>query len=223
MVPVRNVTANLNKNVAGRGCFITLEGSEGVGKSTQAVRLAEALRASGKTVVLTREPGGTPGAEAIRALLMTGEAERWDARAEALLFAAARADHVARVIRPALDRGDWVVCDRYIDSTRAYQGGSNGLADDDIMALHSVGSDALLPDRTLLFEFSVAMGMERTSGRDLLSPDRMGSRNLSYYADVATRFRTFAQADDARFRIVDASGSVDEVAARVVAALDDLA
>ncbi|UVO53500.1 dTMP kinase [Sphingomonas sp. SUN039] len=203
------------------GRFITLEGGEGVGKSTQAARLAEALRALGRTVVLTREPGGTPGAEAIRALLMTGEAERWDARAEALLFAAARADHVACVIRPALARGDWVICDRFIDSTRAYQGGAGGVSDADIMALHRVGSEGLLPDRTLLFEFPVELGMERTYGRDLLSPDRMGSRDAAYYADVAARFRRFAEAGEARFRIVDASGSVDEVAARVLAAATD--
>jgi dTMP kinase len=179
------------------------------------------LRAQGLTVVLTREPGGTPGAEAIRSLLMTGEAERWDARAEALLFAAARADHVARVIRPALERGEWVVCDRFIDSTRAYQGGAGGVSDADIMALHGVGSEGLLPDRTLLFEFPVALGMERTYGRDLLSPDRMGSRDATYYADVAARFRRFAEAGETRFRVIDASGSVDEVAARVLAAATD--
>ncbi len=154
---------------------------------------------------------------------MTGDTERWDARTEALLFAAARADHVERVIRPALARGDWVICDRFIDSTRAYQGGAEGVGDDDVMALHRIGSEGLLPDRTLLFEFPVEMGMERTYGRDLLSPDRMGSRDMAYYADVAARFRRFADAGEARFRIIDASGSVDEVAARVLAAATDAA
>ena len=127
------------------GRFITLEGGEGVGKSTQLARLAEALRARGLTVVTTREPGGTPGAEAIRDLLMTGSTDRWSARVEALLFAAARADHVERVIRPALERGDWVLCDRFIDSTRAYQGGAGDVSDAEIMALHGFGSEVCCP------------------------------------------------------------------------------
>ncbi|MEE4289297.1 MAG: dTMP kinase, partial [Erythrobacter sp.] len=114
-----------------RGCFVAFEGGEGAGKSTQARLLAEALRARGASVDVTREPGGTPGAEAIRALLLTPpEGASWGAEAEALLFAAARADHVARRIRPALEAGRWVVCDRFVDSSRAYQGGAGGLGDD---------------------------------------------------------------------------------------------
>ena len=126
-----------------RGRFIAFEGGEGAGKSTQSRLLAETLREHGLEVVTTREPGGTPGAEAIRQLLLDAEGEGWNARAEALLFAAARADHVARLIRPALERGAWVVCDRFLDSSRAYQGGGGGLDDADILALHRIGSEGL--------------------------------------------------------------------------------
>ncbi|WP_077146435.1 dTMP kinase, partial [Sphingopyxis sp. KK2] len=132
------------------GRFITLEGGEGVGKSTQLRALAAALAARGLDIVTTREPGGSPGAEAIRTLLMEGSDDRWNARSEALLFAAARADHVARLIRPALERGAWVLCDRFVDSSRAYQGAGGGLTDADILTLHRIGSEGLLPDRSFL-------------------------------------------------------------------------
>jgi dTMP kinase len=204
------------------GRFITFEGGEGVGKSTQLTRVAEALRARGKTVITTREPGGTPGAEDIRALLMMGADDRWNARTEALLFAAARADHVAKLIKPALDRGDWVLCDRYIDSTRAYQGGAGGIADEDILDLHHVGSGGLLPDRTLLLEIPIAEGARRALARAAGQPDRMGAKPDSYYAHVADRFREIAQQDPSRVRTIDASGTVDEVSDRLMAALDDL-
>lgn len=204
------------------GRFITLEGGEGVGKSTQLARLADALRARGRAVVSTREPGGTPGAEDIRALLMTGDDSRWNAETEALLFAAARADHVARLIRPALALGRWVLCDRFVDSTRAYQGGGGGLGDDDIMALHRVGSGGLLPDRSLLLEMPVPEGAARAHARGQREPDRMGSKPAEYYASVAARLHEIADAEPERFRIVDASGSEEAVTARLVAALEDL-
>lgn len=204
------------------GRFITLEGGEGVGKSTQLTALAEALRARGKTVVTTREPGGSTGAEDIRSLLMTGGEDRWSARAEALLFAAARADHVEKLIRPALERGDWVVCDRFIDSTRAYQGGAGGVSDADIMALHSIGSEGILPNRTLLLDFPVQLGIERTYGRDMINSDRMGSKNKSYYQDVMRRFIEMAGESSDRIKIIDASGSIADVTARLIAALEDL-
>ena len=204
------------------GRFITLEGGEGVGKSTQLGALAELLRLRGKVVVTTREPGGTQGAEDIRALLMAGDDSRWNARTEALLFAAARADHVGKLIRPALARGDWVLCDRFVDSTRAYQGGAGGVSDDDIMALHRLGSEGLLPDRTLLLDFPVQLGIERTARRDPIYRDRMGSKPPEYYDRVAARFRELAAADQKRFRTVDASGSVAEVTARMLAALVNL-
>jgi dTMP kinase len=201
--------------------FITLEGGEGVGKSTQARALAAALRARGREAVETREPGGSPGAEAIRALLLQGTAERWTPRAEALLFAAARADHVARTIRPALDAGRWVICDRFLDSSIAYQGGADGLGDDAIRALHAVGSDGLLPDRTLLLALPEAEAMAREAARDAGSPDRFGARNPDYHRQVTASFRRLAEQDPARWRMVDASGAAEEVTGRLVAAVEE--
>ncbi len=204
-----------------QGRFITLEGGEGAGKSTQLQLLAEALRAQGKTVITTREPGGTEGAEAIRGLLLTGGQDRWNDATEALLFAAARADHVAKLIRPALARGNWVVCDRFIESTRAYQGGAGGLSDADILALHRVGSGGLLPDRTLLLDLSVEEGARRAEARSATS-DRMGAKDRDYYLRVADRFLAMAAEDPARFRVIDAAGSPSDVSTRIMSALGDL-
>src|SRR5690606_21439496 len=139
----------------------------------------------GLDVVLTREPGGTQGAERIRMLLLGQEGEGWNARAEALLFAAARSDHAERLIEPALARGRWVICDRFIDSSRAYQGGAGGLEDAEIMALHEFGSCGLLPDLTLLLEVSPEMAGERLARRDADGVDRIGSRSAEYHARVA--------------------------------------
>jgi dTMP kinase len=202
------------------GRFITLEGGEGVGKSTQARRLAEALRALGHDVVETREPGGSPGAEAIRALLLEGGADRWGAGAEALLFAAARADHVAKTIRPALAAGKWVVCDRFLDSSLAYQGGADGLGDAAIRALHDIGSGGFLPDRTLLLTLPPDEAADRATARDEGRADRFGARDAAYHARVANAFRTLAAADPTRFRIVDARGAPEDVTARLIAALE---
>ena len=202
--------------------FITLEGGEGVGKSTQLLALANAIRACGHSVVTTREPGGSPGAEAIRALLMEGEPDRWSPRAEAMLFAAARADHVEKTIRPALARGEWVLCDRFVDSTRAYQGGAGGLSDRDIMALHKVGSKGLLPDRTLVLTLDMGEATARADERDGGKADRFALKNQQYHQNVAGSFEDMTEADPARFRLVPASGDPAEVTARLVAALDDL-
>lgn len=204
------------------GKFITLEGGEGVGKSTQLKALAEAIRARGHSVVTTREPGGSPGAEAIRALLMTGDADRWSPRAEALLFAAARADHVEKTIRPALARGEWVLCDRYIDSTRAYQGGAGGLSDSDIMALHGVGSAGLMPDRTLVLTLDLDQAAGRAEARDGGKADRFALQHEQYHRDVANAFQAMAVASPERMRLVSAVGSPEEVTARSLAALGDL-
>jgi dTMP kinase len=209
--------------VSGRGRFVSLEGGEGVGKSTQARALAAALRTRGHEVIETREPGGSPGAEAIRGLLLAGEADRWGARAEALLFAAARADHVDRTIRPALDRGAWVICDRFLDSSIAYQGGADGLGADTIRALHAIGSEGLLPDRTLLLALPDAIAAARETARDAGRPDRFGARDSAYHARVTAGFRALAEAEPDRWRIVDAEGAADKVTARLLAALDDLA
>lgn len=203
------------------GRFITLEGGEGVGKSTQLRLLADALHAHGKTVVTTREPGGTEGAEAIRGLLLSGGQDRWNDASEALLFAAARADHVAKLIRPALARGDWVLCDRFIDSTRAYQGGAGGIDDADILTLHSIGSGGLMPDRTLLLDLPVDEGARRAAARSGTA-DRMGAKPPAYFERVAERFRALAQGDPERFRVIPASGAPDAVLARLIASLSDL-
>jgi dTMP kinase len=204
------------------GKFITLEGGEGVGKSTQAARLADALRARGIEVVVTREPGGTVGAEAIRDLLMTGSEDRWSARAEALLFAAARADHVEKVIRPALERGAWVICDRFIDSTRAYQGGGSDLDDAEIMALHEFGSKGLMPDRTILLTLPLPDASRRAFERDQGRGDRFGSRGPHYHARLTRAFDDIAAVNRNRFRVVDALGSPDEVSQLILVALNDL-
>lgn len=203
-----------------RGRFIALEGGEGVGKSTQLRLLAQALRGRGVGIVTTREPGGTPGAEAIRAMLLDTAGEGWGPRAEALLFAAARADHVTRLIRPALERGEWVLTDRYIDSTRAYQGGGSGLDDADLLTLHRIGSEGLLPDRTIVLELDPALVAHRLAERDRGQSDRIGGRDATYHARVAAAFRRFAEAEPARFAVVDAGGTPDDVHARVLAAID---
>lgn len=204
------------------GRFISLEGGEGAGKSTQIAALAEALEGRGIAVVRTREPGGSAGAEAIRALLLTGEDERWTAQAEALLFAAARADHVARTIRPALDRGAWVISDRFLDSSRAYQGGASGLSDADILSLHRIGSGGLLPDRTLVLTLPEAEAVARASLRDGGAPDRIGARDPAFHARVADAFTAYAAQEPERVRLVDATGTAAEVTARLMTALSDL-
>jgi dTMP kinase len=205
-----------------RGRFISLEGGEGVGKSTQARALAAALRARGFDVVETREPGGSAGAEAIRALLLEGGADRWGARAEALLFAAARADHVDKTILPALNAGKWVLCDRFLDSSIAYQGGADGLGADAIRALHEVGSAGLLPDRTLLLEMDTFQAAFREFARDKGQLDRFGKRSGDYHDKVVQSFHEMALADPIRFRIINADGEQEVVTQRLLHALGDL-
>ncbi len=202
-----------------RGRFIALEGGEGVGKSTQSKLLAEALRGLGHEVVLTREPGGTSGAEAIRELLLGTQGEGWGPRAEALLFAAARADHVERLIRPALERGAWVICDRFIDSSRAYQGGGGGLSDEDVLTLHRIGSQGLLPDVTLLFAVPVEVSAQRLARRDADGADRIGGREAEYHGRVGAAFQRFAQAEPSRFVHIDGAGDVQGVHGAVMDAL----
>lgn len=204
------------------GRFIALEGGEGAGKSTQAKLLAGALQERGIQVLLTREPGGTPGAEAIRSLLLDPPGDGWAAEAEALLFAAARSDHVARAIRPALDAGKWVICDRFLDSSRAYQGGGGGLSDADLLELHRVGSGGLLPDLTLLIEASADRVAKRLAERDGGIADAIGGRGAAYHAEVAAAFRRFAEADPARFVIIDGSATPQQVHAAVLEAMGPL-
>ena len=199
------------------GRFITLEGGEGSGKSTQARLLADRLRAKGHEVVLTREPGGTPGAEAIRSLLVTGDPDRWTAWSEALLMTAARVDHVTRIIRPALARGAWVICDRFIDSTRAYQGAGGGLPDAALTALHDQAVD-LWPDRTLVLLLDEAEGLARAASRGNAEA-RFEALGSDFHARVQRFFAELPARDPRRCQAIPASGSIDDVAERIMAAL----
>jgi dTMP kinase len=207
--------------VTARGRFISIEGGEGVGKSTQIAALAAFIEQKGFKVVLTREPGGTEGAETIRQLVLGGSAERWLPRAEALLFAAARSDHVERLIEPALARGKWVISDRFIDSSRAYQGAGSGLSDADIMALHHIGSQGMLPDRTLVLRLDSKEAANRAAARDQNQPDRIQGRVETFHADVDIAFVSFAESEQ-RVRLVDASGAPHEVTMRLLAEISDL-
>jgi dTMP kinase len=204
-----------------RGRFLSIEGGEGVGKSTQINALADMIRSHGHDVILTREPGGTEGAEVIRQLLLGGSAERWAPRAEALLFAAARSDHVERLIEPALASGKWVIADRFIDSSRAYQGAGSGLSDDDIMTLHGIGSRGLLPDRTLVLRLDPKEAAQRAAARDQNRPDRIQGRTEDFHSDVDMAFVGYAEREP-RVRLVDASGTAEDVTARLVAQISDL-
>lgn len=203
-----------------KGRFITLEGGEGVGKTTQLHALGEALRQRGLAVLTTREPGGSEGAEAIRRLLLEGGEDRWSARAEALLFAAARTSHVDHTIRPALERSEWVLCDRFLDSSLAYQGGAGGLGIEEVRSLNLFGVGDCLPDRTLLL--LAPEGAERARARDGDEGDRIGSRPATYHQSVEQAFRQIAEAEPARVRTIDASGTPEDVTARLLAALSDL-
>lgn len=197
--------------------FITLEGGEGTGKSTQARLLAEALRGQGHAVVLTREPGGTPGAEAIRGLLVNGDPDRWTPWSDALLMTAARVDHVARVIRPALDRGAIVICDRFIDSTRAYQGAGRGLPDAALTRLHD-DAVGLWPDRTLVLLLDAQAGLRRAAARGT-GEARFEAIGGDFHARVQQFFSALPAAEPARCRAIDAGGSIADVTARIMAAV----
>lgn len=204
------------------GRFISLEGGEGAGKSTQLRALGVALRAHGLEVVETREPGGSEGAEAIRTLLLTGDADRWSARAEALLFAAARADHLEKTILPAIERSAWVLSDRFLDSSRAYQSGASGLADADILSLHRIGSAGKLPDRTLILTLPEADAEARARARDGDVSDRIGGRDRVFHRAVAQSFADYAAAEPDRIRLIDARGEPEAVTARLLDTLTDL-
>jgi dTMP kinase len=207
--------------MSGRGRFISIEGGEGVGKTTQIAALAEAIRNAGYEVIITREPGGTTGAEIIRQMLLGGSAERWLPRAEALLFAAARSDHVERLIEPALENGKWVISDRFIDSSRAYQGGGSGLSDSDILALHQIGSRGLLPDRTLVLRLDASEANRRATTRDHGNPDRIQARNERFHSDVDVAFVSYSERDP-RVRLVNADGPPAAVTSRLMAEVADL-
>ncbi|KGJ05935.1 dTMP kinase [Paracoccus halophilus] len=197
--------------------FISFEGIDGSGKSTQAKRLARALAQRGIEIVLTREPGGSPGAEEIRRLLVEGGSERWSPETELLLFTAARRDHLERLIRPALARGAWVVTDRFADSTRVYQGAARGEQRALVEELHRlmIGLD---PDLTFVIDIAPEVSLQRGQARG--SPeDRFEGMGLDFQHRLRDGFRALARAEPQRIRLIDGSGSEDEVAARVLAGL----
>lgn len=201
-----------------RGRFITFEGGEGAGKSTQARLLVERLQAAGLTVVLTREPGGSEGAEALRGLLVTGDRDRWTPTAETLLMYAGRSDHLTRLIRPALEAGTWVVCDRFSDSTRAYQGAGGGVAPAFIEAIEAevVGPDK--PDLTLVFDMPVEVGLERAFGRDMFEA-RFESKGLKFHERLRAEFLRIAASQPQRCAMIDATGTLEGVADQVWSAV----
>jgi dTMP kinase len=198
-----------NQAVA-RGRFITIEGGEGVGKTTQVALLVAALVRAGSTARATREPGGSPGAEAIRRLLLEGEGERWDAVGEALLLVAARRDHVTRLIEPALAQGIWVVCDRFADSTTAYQGYGRDLALDDLAALHRFALGAFAPDLTLILDLPVEIGLARAAGRPGAA-DRFERLDHAFHERLREGFRRIAAEENARCVLIDASSDPQTV------------
>ena len=198
------------------GFFIALEGGEGAGKSTQERRIADYLVARGKTVVRTREPGGTPAAEAIRNVVLSTEFAGLDDRAEALLFAAARGEHVARVIRPALERGDVVLCDRYLDSSVAYQGYGRGLGADAIRDLSLWATRDLLPDLVIVLDIDPRRGLSRVK-----DPDRLESEPIAYHEAVRAGFLDLAAKDPDRYLVVDASMSLSAITGAITAVLDE--
>jgi dTMP kinase len=202
-----------------RGRFITIEGGEGAGKSTQVELLVTALTQAGIAVRRTREPGGSDGAEAIRHLLLEGTGDRWDAIGEALLLYAARRDHVTRLIAPALARGEWVICDRFADSTLAYQGYGRGLPLADLQALHRFALGSFAPDLTLILDLPVDQGLARARRRSG-SADRFERLDRDFHERLRNGFREIAAADPARCIVIDAAPDRIAVHHAVIAGLN---
>jgi dTMP kinase len=201
-----------------RGRFITFEGGEGAGKSTQLKRLVARLEAQGREVVATREPGGSPGAESIRALVLNGAADRWSPVTETLLMYAARRDHIERVIRPALERGAWVVCDRFADSTRAYQGAAGGTDPRLIAELETYILEDVRPDLTLLFDFPPEAGLARAMARPGAEA-RFEGKGMTFHERLREGFLAIAKAEPERCVVIDADGAIETVEAAVWAAV----
>ena len=197
-----------------RGHFITFEGGEGSGKSTQAKRLAERLQLRGHEVVLTREPGGSPGAEAIRHLLLKGIAKPLGPEAETFMFAAARDDHVSTLIRPALERGAWVICDRFIDSTRVYQGTLGNVDQRLIRALERLVVGETMPDLTFILDIAPEVGLRRAANRGQ-GTDRFEAEHIEYHRLLCEAYRDIAEREPERCVLVDAAPSADAIAVRI--------
>jgi dTMP kinase len=210
------------KRPGGRGKFISFEGGEGSGKSTQIKLLAERLAAAKLRAIVTREPGGSPGAEVIRHVVLSGMGKLLGPDAETLLFAAARDDHVRTVIQPALSQGTWVLCDRFSDSTRAYQGRLGNVAPGVLNAMQRVTIGDLKPDLTIILDVAVEVGLKRAAARrGAGAPDRFESEDIKFHQDLRDAYRQIAAEDPDRCVLIDASESPEAVAAQVWAALRD--
>ena len=208
------------------GLFVTFEGGEGAGKSTQIRLLAESLKARGLDVVTTREPGGSPGAEAVRHVVLSGAAEDYGTRMEALLFAAARSDHVEELIRPALAEGKVVLCDRFMDSSRVYQGVTGNLEPAFIEALERVAINGVVPDCTLILDLPATVGLARARARagetDNSTPDRFEKEELETHEKRREAFLDIAEREPLRCRVIDATREQAEIAEQILAIVDPL-
>lgn len=202
------------------GRFITLEGGEGAGKSTQAALLADGLRQAGTEVTITREPGGAPGAEEIRALLVAGAVERWDPMTEALLHVAARRQHLIETIQPALDAGRWVVCDRFADSTMAYQGYGLGLGRGAVAELHELAIGGVMPDLTVVLDIAVAAGLARAAAK-AGAEDRYERMGEAFHRRLREGFLDIARREPERCAVVDAAGALEDVQAAIRAVVGE--
>lgn len=210
----------MSKGISARGRFISFEGGEGVGKSTQVKFLRDQLTAKGIDVILTREPGGAPGAEEIRQLLLTGEPDKWTPMTEVLLFYAARVDHLKRKVLPALDSGKWVISDRYADSTFAYQGAGHGLGAAVIQEIHRIATDDFWPDMTILLDAEPEQGLGRAHMREAaLSEDKREDRfekmEGSYHHRLRQAFLDIAGQNPDRYQVISAEGAIEQVADRI--------
>jgi dTMP kinase len=210
------------KRTPGRGRFITFEGGEGSGKSTHIRMLAERLDAAKLRTIVTREPGGSPGAEVMRHLVLSGMGKLLGPDAETLLFAAARDDHVRTVIRPALNQGIWVLCDRFSDSTRAYQGGLGKVAPEVLNAMERVTIGDLKPDLTFILDVPVEVGMQRAAKRrGTGAPDRFEAEGIKFHQELREAYRQIAAREPQRCVVIDANADVGSVAAHIWVALRD--
>lgn len=208
------------RRTAGRGRFISFEGGEGSGKSTQIKKLAERLEAAKLRTIVTREPGGSPGAEVIRHLILSGMGKLLGAEAETLLFAAARDDHVHTVIQPALNQGTWVLCDRFSDSTRVYQGRAGHVATSLVNAMERVTIGDLKPDLTIILDIPVEVGLKRAAARrGSAAPDRFESEDIKFHQNLREAYREIAASEPGRCVLIDANADTNTVAANVWAAL----
>jgi dTMP kinase len=208
------------KRPSSRGRFITFEGGEGSGKSTQIRRLAERLNEAKQRTIVTREPGGSPGAEIIRHLLLSGMGKLLGPEAETLLFAAARDDHVRTVILPALNQGIWVLCDRFFDSTRVYQGRLGQVPESLVSAMQRVTIGDLKPDLTFILDVPVEVGLKRAAARrGSAAPDRFESEDIQFHQDLREAYKQLAVEDPQRCLLIDANADADAVAERIWNAL----